>query len=168
MTTSTAAPKKGSRKGSPARKAATRPAGSSPGSNGSNGSNGAVFAAPAPEEFVPLPQEDSSPAVPAEPKVPDHPYGSTKVFSYDPKDGSPPIVLPHISTCIPDALFLYDNRNKDELRQCFAWMDRAGVPDEIGRRVWMLPPGEQAAIVSGWFSGLVVNGPQGVAPPGES
>lgn len=155
------------------RKAASRPAGTPV--NGSNGHTPAAFtpptqapaAAPA-EEFVPTttPEQPAPAAAPVE-ELPAHPYGDVKLFMYRPKDGSPPIVFPHISTCIPDALFLYDNRNKDELRQCFAWMDRAGVPDDIGRRVWVLPPSEQAEIVSGWFSGLVVNGPEGVSPPGE-
>lgn len=154
------------------RKAASRPAGTPV--NGSNGHTPAAYtpptqapAAPA-EEFVPTttPEHPAPAAAPVE-ELPAHPYGDVKLFMYRPKDGSPPIVFPHISTCIPDALFLYDNRNKDELRQCFAWMDRAGVPDDIGRRVWVLPPSEQAEIVSGWFSGLVVNGPEGVSPPGE-
>lgn len=169
----------GPRKGTAPRKAATRTKASSNG-NGSApavdvvsppqevltaGGGGSGGAAPYATPFVP----PTNPVLerPAEAEVPEHPYGDTKVYVFRPQHGAP-IVLPHISTCQPSALFLYDNRNKDQLRQCFAWMDQAGVPDSIGRRIWMLADEEQAACVAGWFQGLELRQPQGVSPPGES
>lgn len=166
----TAAKRRAPRKGTAPRKAATRTKASPNG----NGAEPAVDVLSPPQEgwggeeapppFVPptnpvLQRPDT--------EVPEHPYGDTKVYVFRPQDG-PPIVLPHISTCQPSALFLYDNRHKDQLRQCFAWMDQAGVPDSIGRRVWMLPDEDQAACVAGWFQGLELRQPQGVSPPGES
>jgi hypothetical protein len=134
----------------------------SPPQPGGGGSGGA---APYATPFVPPtnPVPDRAP----EAEVPEHPYGDMKVYVFRPRQGSP-IVLPHISTCQPTALFLYDNRHKDQLHQCFAWMDQAGVPDSIGRRVWMLSDEEQAGCVEGWFAGLALRQPQGVTPPGES
>lgn len=98
-----------------------------------------------------------------------HPiYGDKKLYVYHPKDGSDPIEFPHISTCRPTALFFYENRNKDEMRQAFAWMDLSGIPDFIGRRVFTLPEEEQATVIRDWFAGLNLTPQQGVAPPGES
>jgi len=171
-----AAKRRAPRKGTAPRKAATS-ARTSPNGNGSApvadgaGAPPQEFTPPAgaiPAAFVPPTNPTSTLERPPVQPVPEHPYGDTKVYVFRPKGGQPPIVLPHISTCQPTALFLYDNRNKDQLRQCFAWMDQAGVPDGIGRRVWMLPDEEQAACVAGWFQGLELRQPQGVSPPGES
>lgn len=104
-----------------------------------------------------------------EPKAAEHPlYGSKKVYVYHPKDGSDPIEFPHISNCRPTALFFYDNRHKDEMNQAFAWMDLCGVPDQIGRRLFLLPDEEQGALLREWFGGLNLTPKPGVAPPGES
>ncbi len=105
----------------------------------------------------------------AENTIPVHPiYGPKKVYSYQPKDGSEVIEFPHISTCRPTALFFYDNRHKDEMNQAFAWMDLCGIPDAIGRRLFMLPDEEQGALLREWFGGLNLTPARGVAPPGES
>ncbi len=101
--------------------------------------------------------------------APDHPvYGFKKLYTYQPQDGSDPIEFPHISTCQPTALFFYDNRHTDEMHQAFAWMDLCGIPDQIGRRVFLLPDTEQATLLREWFGGLNLTPSRGVAPPGES
>lgn len=116
---------------------------------------------------VAAPQEHK---VVAEPKkVAEHPlYGSKKLYVYHPKDGSESIEFPHISTCRPTALFFYDNRHKDQMNQAFAWMDLCGIPDSVGRRVFLLPDEEQGVVLRDWFAGLNLTPAQGVAPPGES
>lgn len=97
-----------------------------------------------------------------------HPiYGDKPLYTYQPLDGSEPIVFPHISTCRPTPVFFYDNRNKSEMHQAFAWMDLAGVPDHIGRRLFVLPDHEQATLLREWFAGLNLTAPPGVSPPGE-
>jgi hypothetical protein len=104
-------------------------------------------------------------------KTEPHPiYGTKKLYTYHPKDRSEPIVFAHISEADPTPLFFYDNRNRDQMHQAFAWMDLCGVPDEIGRRVFQLPIDEQATFLREWFAGLSLTPqpPQGVAPPGES
>jgi hypothetical protein len=167
----TAAKRRAPRKGTAPRKAATRTKASANG----NGSAPLADVVSPPQEGWGGEEAPPAPFVPPtnpvlerpEAEVPEHPYGDTKVYVFRPRHGQP-IVLPHISTCQPSALFLYDNRNKDQLRQCFAWMDQAGVPDSIGRRIWMLSDEEQAACVAGWFQGLELRQPQGVSPPGES
>lgn len=104
-----------------------------------------------------------------QPKAAEHPlYGSKKLYVYHPKDGSDPIEFPHISNCRPTALFFYDNRHRDEMNQAFAWMDLCGIPDQIGRRLFLLPDEEQGALLREWFAGLNLTPKQGVAPPGES
>jgi hypothetical protein len=106
--------------------------------------------------------------VKADPKVSHPVYGTKALFTYKPKDGSDLIEFPHISTCRPTALFFYDNRNLDEMHQAFAWMDLCGIPDGIGRRLFMLPDEEQGALLREWFSGLNLTPAPGVEPPGES
>lgn len=103
-------------------------------------------------------------------KTEPHPvYGTKKLYTYQPKDGSEAIVFPHISNANPDPLFFYDNRNRDQMHVAFAWMDLCGVPDSIGRRVFTLPTEEQATFLREWFAGLgLLPQPQGVEPPGES
>jgi hypothetical protein len=121
--------------------------------------------APPPERFVPTPEPV---AEPPKPKVPAHPYGEgTRVWVYHPKNGDPVIVFPHISTCEPTTVFFYDHRHDDDLKQAFAWMDLCGIPDSIGRRIFLLPAAEQGSAIRAWFAGLELT-PQGVAPPGES
>lgn len=109
-----------------------------------------------PEEFKALP-------------VGVHPvYGAKLLYTYHPKDGSEPIMFPHISTCRPTALFFYENRNVDEMHQAFAWMDLCEIPTAIGRRLFLLPDEEQGALLREWFAGLQLTPPAGVSPPGES
>ena len=97
-----------------------------------------------------------------------HPvYGSKALYSYQPKDGSEPIVFPHISTCSPTALFFYENRNMDEMHQAFAWMDLCSIPTAIGRRLFLLPDEEQGVLLREWFGGLKLAPSAEVSPPGE-
>ena len=161
-------------KGSAPRRAATRPHsnGAVPVSNGALPHPADAAEVRAPEQFVPTVTPVGAPTVaaPARPaaEVPEHPYGDKKIFVYRPKAGGAPIVFPHISTCEPTTLFFYDNRKKDQMEQAFAWMDLCGIPDAIGRRVFMLPAEEQGSCLQQWFSGLSLTPQQEVAPPGES
>lgn len=107
---------------------------------------------------------------PAEIQLPKtHPiYGTKKLYYYHPKDGSAPIIFPHISTCRPTALFFYENRNVDEMHQAFSWMDLCEIPTSIGRRLFLLPDEEQGELLRQWFGGLNLTPAPEVSPPGES
>jgi hypothetical protein len=142
-----------------------------PAPTGGNG-NGRGVDGPV-EPYVPPTLEDLAPEVVARPEPvveapKGHPvYGSKRLYSYRPKDGSEEIVLPHISTCSPTALFFYDNRKVDPMHQAFAWMDLCEIPTEFGRRVFMLPDAEQGELLKEWFSGLGLAPSAEVSPPGE-
>lgn len=148
-------------KAAPRRKAAApRRVADDPQGNGVSKADPDQYQAPteirAPKEFKPEP-------------VAEHPlYGAKKVYTYQPKDGSESIVFPHISTCQPTPLFFYDNRHMDEMHQAFAWMDLCGVPDSMGRRLFMLSGEEQGKLLREWFGGLNLSPAAGVSPPGES
>lgn len=123
-----------------------------------------VAVAPAVNADEVRPPEEFKPVAPAKHPV----YGDKKLYTYHPKDGSDPIVFPHISTCSPTALFFYENRNLDEMHQAFAWMDLCEIPTAIGRRLFLLPDAEQGKLLKEWFGGLSIAPSAEVSPPGES
>lgn len=101
--------------------------------------------------------------------APDHPYGDKKVYVYRPKDGSLPIVFPHITEVKPTEKFFWRIYKLNEMLQSFEWMDFAGVPRYIQERVIDLGEQdrlEQAEFFRGWFAPLTR--PTGLEPPGES
>ena len=124
---------------------------------------------------VPILDEDEVPAAaPApEPKksdVPPHPYGDREVYVYRPKDGSAPIVLPHINTVRPTQKFFWKIYKMNEMFQSFEWLDLAQVPRFMQERVMDLGERdvyEQAEFFRGWFS-PISRPEEGLAPPGES
>ena len=107
-----------------------------------------------PEEFVP-------------PAIKEHPiYGTKKIFTYRPRDGSDPIEFPHINAVTVTPKFFWKIYAMNEMFQSFEWMNQAEVPRPIQERVMDLPDDEKAAFFRGWFQAIAQ--PQGVAPPGES
>ena len=101
--------------------------------------------------------------------VPDHPYGDKKVYVFRPKDGSSPIVFPHITEVQPTEKFFWRIYKLNEMLQSFEWMDFAQVPRYIQERVIDLGEQdrlEQAEFFRGWFAPLTR--PNGLEPPGES
>ena len=143
------------------RKAAPRKGTATAAQNGhTNGHSVAEVAAP--ELFESAPQE----AVKDEAPAATHPYGNKQVYSYQPKDGSSPIVFPAIIEVNADAYFFWKIYDMNEMFQAFEWMKKADVPRDIQSRVMLLDDAEKAAFFAGWFN--AVTAPQGVTPPGES
>jgi hypothetical protein len=107
--------------------------------------------------------------------APPHPYGDVAVYVYQPKDGSAPIIFPHMSAVRPTVHFMWKLRKLNQqpvvnqLDQAFEWMDVAKVPDDIQERVTLLPEVEQGDFFVGWFAAVI--SPENVPPevlPGES
>lgn len=102
--------------------------------------------------------------------VPPHPYGDREVYVYYPKDGSAPIVMPHITTVRPTQKFFWKIYRMNEMFQSFEWLNLAQVPVAIQERIMDLGERdvfEQAEFFRGWFA--PISRPQeGLAPPGES
>ena len=117
------------------------------------------------DEQVDEPAEE----VPAAPALV-HPYGDKQVYVYKPKDGSAPIVFPHITELKPTQSFFFRIYRLNEMFQSFEWMDLAQVPRPIQQRVIDMGEKniyEQAEFFRGWFAPIVA--PQdGMVPPGES
>ena len=128
--------------------------------NGNGHANGHPL--PAAEEFVPV---EKPVKVAAAPK-PAHPYGSKQTYTFNPADGSDPIIFPSISEVDADAHFFWKIYQMNEMFQAFEWMNKAGVPLFIQERVMLLSDLEKQSFFAGWFAGVVT--PQGVTPPGES
>ena len=166
------APTKTAAKAAPRRKVARKAPAKDGVVNVVNGVNGNGNGASHEEPYVPTTEIRPPVEHKAEPKVEpkaSHPvYGDKPLYVYHPKDGSPAIEFPHISTCTPTPLFFYDTRNMDEMHQAFEWMDLSGIPDSIGRRVFLLSPEEQGTVLREWFGGLNLSPAPGVSPPGES
>lgn len=116
-----------------------------------------------------VPAPEAAPEVDEE-RVPTHPYGDKEVYVYHPKDGSAPIVFPHISEVRPTQKFFWKIYKMNEMFQSFEWMALAGVPRDIQERVMDLGERdifEQAEFFRGWFA--PISRPQGgMVPPGES
>lgn len=84
-------------------------------------------------------------------------YDGVETFSFNPADGSGPIVFPKSSVLWEEvdgkrALeFLWEIRRLNEAYQSFEFMDRAKVPAEIQRRVVRLPDDERRKFFDEWF-----------------
>lgn len=103
--------------------------------------------------------------------IPMHPYGDKEVYVYRPKDGSAPIVFPHISEVRPTQKFFWKIYRMNEMFQSFEWMNLAGVPMSIQERVMDLGERdvfEQAEFFRGWFAPISRPQQEGLTPPGES
>lgn len=102
--------------------------------------------------------------------IPPHPYGDIEVYVYHPKDGSAPIVMPHISEVRPTQKFFWKIYRLNEMFQSFEWLNLANVPRPIQERIMDLGEKdvfEQAELFRGWFA--PITRPQGgMVPPGES
>lgn len=149
------------------RKRAASPRKATPRKAASNGSGGAILV----DEGWRSPDMPPTDVRPVEeikpPETPVHPiYGTRRVYSYQPKDGSPLIEFPHISGVPVDPKFFWRIYPLNEMFQSFEWMNQANVPRDIQERVMDLPDGEKGNFFKGWFADI--NAPQGVAPPGES
>jgi hypothetical protein len=149
------------------RKAAPRKA-AKPQGSGVNGTNGAhANGAETPEAPYVPPAEVRPPEEFKPPEPPKHPiYGTKRVYSYQPKDGSDKIEFPHINTVDVSPKFFWRIYPLNEMFQSFEWMNQADVPRDIQERVMDLPDPEKGEFFTGWFADITR--PQGVSPPGES
>jgi hypothetical protein len=88
------------------------------------------------------------------------PYDGQPTFSYQPKDGSEPIVFPKSSVLWEESdgvtpfKFLWKIRKMNQWYQSYEFMDRAKVPDEIQERVVDLSDAERRQFFDAWFSDL--------------
>lgn len=100
------------------------------------------------------------------------PYNGQPVFSYQPEDGSDPIIFPKSSVILEDVdgvkaiKFLWKLRKLNEAYQSFEFMDRAKVPDVIQERVLDLSYDERRKFFRAWFADI--NEPPKVGIPPES
>lgn len=99
-----------------------------------------------------------------------HPYGNKKLYVYHPKDGSAPIIFPHITEVKPTQKFFWKIYKMNSLFQSFEWMLSANIPRDIQERVMDLGETnvyEQADFFRGWFA-PIASPQEGLSPPGES
>lgn len=88
----------------------------------------------------------------------------TKLFSYQPKAGGPPVLLPISGFERPDRLWLWSMHRQPFLSQTWAWMDRANVPDSVQIQTQALTDdGEYLDMFTAWVRAM-----GGGATPGES
>jgi hypothetical protein len=120
-----------------------------------------------PEKFEPkevnllegLPKPEK---VEAQAKSP-YPEG-VQYYSYQPKDGSEPILLALNGFDPPDKLWFFDLAQLPKLSQTWLWMERAGVPRAIQRQAQMLPDTEYFAMFDEWFE--IMKAMRGAGPKG--
>lgn len=108
-------------------------------------------------EALPRPE-----AVEQESKSP-YPKG-VKVYSYQPKDGSEPILLAMNGFDLPDKMWHFDLAQLPILTQTWRWMDRAKIPKDIQRQTQRLPDAEYFGMFDEWFDAMKVL--QGGVPKG--
>jgi hypothetical protein len=92
------------------------------------------------------------------------------VFSYQPKDGSEPILLALDGFEVPDKLWHFDMAQLPILSQTWAWMRKANIPKEIQRRAQMLPDPEYFDMFDEWFEVMKQmrgGGPKGAVTAGK-
>jgi hypothetical protein len=80
-------------------------------------------------------------------------------FTWEPKAGGAPIVLPHASTAVPKGKmlkFFYEmnKRRNDFVGQITFAMQSAGVPVEVQDRVFDLDDDEAMELVNAWAAVL--------------
>lgn len=123
-----------------------------------------------PEEYIYRDETTAEvePTLKVEPEPePAHPYGERRIQVFEPKEGAP-IIVPHISTVDVTEEFLWSNHRQglDLMHQSWAWMDLAGIPEEIQRQVVRLGSDDKRRFWAEWFAGFVP--PPTGEPPGES
>jgi hypothetical protein len=105
------------------------------------------------------------------PDKPKSPYGDAPTFSWQPGDGSEPIVFPKSAVLWEDVdgktayEFLWEIRKMTEAYQSFEFMDRAKVPDDIQRRVVRMPAAERRKFFDKWFADVNEPPKERVIPP---
>jgi hypothetical protein len=93
-----------------------------------------------------------------------------EVFSYQPKDGSEPILLAMNGFEQPDKVWFFDLSELPRLAQTWKWMQQAKIPKSIQRRAQFLPDPEYFAMFDQWFEAtrnLNRNGPSGAVTSGK-
>jgi hypothetical protein len=98
---------------------------------------------PAEHVELPKPEELASP----------YPKG-TKLFTYKPKDGGDPILLPLDGFERPDKVWLFDLSELPVLSQTWSWLRRAKVPKSVQRQAQFLPDPEYFAMFDVWFAAM--------------
>lgn len=77
-----------------------------------------------------------------------------QVFTYQPKDGSEPILLAMNGFERPNKLWFFDLAEMPRLAQTWAWMTAAGIPRAIQRQAQLLPDPEYFAMFDAWFNAM--------------
>lgn len=99
------------------------------------------------------------------------PYPATvRVYAYQPKDGSEPILLPLNGFEQPDKVWHFDTAQLPVLAQTWAWMRRANVPKPIQRQACSLPDDEYFGMFDEWFDVMKKfrdAGPRGAVTSGK-
>jgi hypothetical protein len=92
-----------------------------------------------------------------------------RVFSYQPKDGSEPILLAMNGYEQPDKVWHFDVAQLPILSQTWKWMDRANIPKDIQRQAQSLPDAEYFEMFNKWFEAMKVlhGGPKGAVTAGK-
>lgn len=117
-----------------------------------------------PTEHVELPKPEDVAA-----KKSPYPEG-VQVFSYQPKDGSEPILLAMDGFEVPGKLWHFDIAQLPILSQTWAWMRKANIPKDIQRRAQMLPDSEYFDMFDEWFEVMQKmrgGGPKGAVTAGK-
>lgn len=116
-----------------------------------------------PTEHVELPTPDDAERQAKSP----YPKG-VRVFSYQPKDGSEPILLAMNGFETPDKLWHFDVAQLPILSQTWKWMERAKIPKAIQRQAQMLPDPEYFKMFDQWFNAMKAqNAPKGAISVGK-
>lgn len=113
-------------------------------------------------EALPKPAE-----VEQESKSP-YPKG-VRVFTYQPKDGSKPILLAMNGFELPDKTWHFDVAQMPILSQTWKWMDKAKIPKDIQRETQRLPDPEYFAMLDAWLGAMraLQGGPKGSVTSGK-
>lgn len=92
-----------------------------------------------------------------------------RVYSYQPKDGSDPILLAMNGFELPDKVWHFDLAQLPILSQTWRWMERANIPKDIQRRAQMLPDAEYFGMFDEWFGAMKAQqgGPKGAVTSGK-
>ena len=93
-----------------------------------------------------------------------------QTFSYQPKDGSAPLVLALNGYEPPDKLWLFDMAQLPRLAQTWRWMDRVNIPKQVQRQAQMLPDAEYFEMFDAWFEAMknaAGGGPKGAVTSGK-
>lgn len=93
---------------------------------------------------------------------------NVRVFAYQPKDGSEPILLALNGFEKPTKVWLFDLSQQPVLSQTWAWMRKANVPKDIQRRANLLEDAEYFDMFDQWFAAMTANNaPKGAVTAGK-